>query len=107
MDWADVYANPCEDLVRFLYRKAWDEDRARDLTQELFARALPHRPENPRAWLFSAAVNLARDEARRVVRRRKHLALLRGRRGRDGPRGESRPEEVLSVIIGGGGSSSP
>ena len=32
-------------------------------------RALSHRPEKPRAWVFAVAANLARDEARAAVRR--------------------------------------
>ena len=49
-----------------------------DLAQEVFVRALRERPERPRPWLFAVASNLARDEARTVLRRRKHLALLAG-----------------------------
>jgi RNA polymerase sigma-70 factor (ECF subfamily) len=56
----------------------WDAERARDLAQEAFVRALQHEPKRPRAWLFQVAANLARDEARTVIRRRKHLVLLRG-----------------------------
>lgn len=77
VDWADVYQRCYGPLVRFLHRQVWDEERAHDLAQEAFARSLPHEPENPRAWVFRIATNLARDEARLVVRRKKHLALLR------------------------------
>jgi len=63
-------------VVRFLYRKVWDPDRAEDLAQEVFIRAMAHRPEKPRAWIFAVAANLARDEARAAVRRKKHLTLL-------------------------------
>ena len=77
VDWAEVYRTTYGELVRFLHRKVWDGDRAQDLAQETFARALGHDPENPRAWLFRVAMNLARDEARLVVRRKKHLTLLR------------------------------
>ncbi|MBT8478187.1 MAG: sigma-70 family RNA polymerase sigma factor [Gemmatimonadetes bacterium] len=76
-DWAAVYETSYEDLVRFLYRMVWEEDRAHDLAQETFVRALRHDPDEPRAWLYSVARNLARDEARSVVRRRRHLALIR------------------------------
>jgi RNA polymerase sigma-70 factor (ECF subfamily) len=72
-----VYRASYGELVRFLHRKVWDADRAQDLAQETFVRAMDHQPENPRAWLFRVAMNLARDEARLVVRRKKHLALLR------------------------------
>lgn len=79
-DWAQVYANTYEDLVRFLYRKVWDADRAQDLAQETFVRCLREsRPvANARALVFTIAINLARDEARTVLRRKKHLVLLKG-----------------------------
>jgi len=80
VDWSEVYRATYRDLVRFLHRKVWDAERAQDLAQETFVRALDQQPDNPRAWLFTVAANLARDEARSVVRRRKHLALLRTER---------------------------
>jgi RNA polymerase sigma-70 factor (ECF subfamily) len=76
-DWAGVYRETFADLVRFLHRKVWDADRAQDLAQEVFVRALGQDPDNPRAWLFTVAANLARDEARAAVRRRRHLTLIR------------------------------
>src|SRR5213594_1675648 len=77
-DLANVYRNTYPALVRFLYRKVWDAERAEDLAQEAFARALVHRPENARGWLFVVAANMARDEARRAARERRHLTLLKG-----------------------------
>ncbi len=85
MDWAEVYRNTYPDLVRFLYHKVWDADRARDLAQEVFVRALRHQPDQPRSWLYTVAANLARDEARGAIRRRKHLALLKSERQVEGP----------------------
>ncbi len=86
VDWAEVYRATYEDLVRFLHRKVWDADRARDLAQEAFVRALDHEPDNPRAWLFTVAGNLARDEARSAIRRREHLTLIKGEAaGRSAP----------------------
>ncbi len=78
VDWADVYRQTYRDLVRFLHRLVWDADRAQDLAQDAFARALGQSPENPRAWLFRVARNLANDEARSAIRRRKHLVLIKG-----------------------------
>ena len=77
IDWNDLYRTTFPDLVRFLHRKVWDAERARDLAQEAFVRALQHEPKKPRAWLFQVAANLARDEARTVIRRKKHLVLLK------------------------------
>jgi RNA polymerase sigma factor (sigma-70 family) len=82
-DWSSVYRTTYEDLVRFLYRKVWDADRAHDLAQETFLRCLRDRTAsrenlgNARAFVFTVANNLARDEARSVIRRKKHLALLK------------------------------
>lgn len=77
VDWSTVYEQTYGDLYRFLVGKVWDPERAQDLAQETFVRALRHEPDNPRAWLFSVAANLARDEARTAVRRRGHLTLLK------------------------------
>lgn len=76
-DIAEVYRNTYPALVRFLYRKVWDAERAEDLAQEAFARALVHRPENTRGWLFVVAANMARDEARKAAREKRHLTLLK------------------------------
>jgi len=76
-DWAEVYRATYADLVRYLSWRVVDEDHAHDLAQEAFARVLDQDPANARALIFRVAVNLARDEARTVVRRKRHLALLR------------------------------
>ena len=73
----ELYRTTYATVVRFLYRKVWDADRAHDLAQEVFIRAMNHRPEKPRAWIFAVAANLARDEARAAVRRTRHLTLLK------------------------------
>ena len=73
-----LYQSTYTAVVRFLYRKVWDAERAEDLATEVFVRALSHKPEKPRAWGFAVAANLARDEARAAVRRRRHLTLLKG-----------------------------
>ena len=77
IDWNDLYRTTFPDLVRFLHRKVWDAERARDLAQEAFVRALQHEPKRPRAWLFQVAANLAKDEARTAIRRKRHLVLLK------------------------------
>jgi RNA polymerase sigma-70 factor (ECF subfamily) len=82
LDWSQLYADTFEDLARYLHRKVWDSERAQELAQEVFVRALEHgrtmSPERPRAWLFTIAANLARDESKMVLRRKKHLALIQG-----------------------------
>lgn len=56
-DWAHIYETTWDDLVRYLDRKVWDPERARDLAQEAFVRALRSaaEPDSPRAWLFTVA----------------------------------------------------
>ena len=56
-------------------------------------RALRHEPENPRAWLFRVATNLAHDEARTVLRRKRHLTLLRSER--EESQGSRAPDDLL------------
>lgn len=94
IDWAQVYGSTYEDLVRFLYRKVWDADRAQDLAQETFLRCLREAPgqrtiTNPRGFVFTIAANLARDEARTVLRRRKHLVLLKN---------ETNPQSEIDAV---------
>jgi RNA polymerase sigma-70 factor (ECF subfamily) len=76
-DLEQLYRTTYASVVRFLFRKVWDADRAQDLAQEVFIRAMAHNPEKPRAWIFAVAANLARDEARAAVRRKRHLTLLK------------------------------
>src|SRR5919199_5759971 len=66
-------------LVRYLTRRLGDRDWAEEVAQETFLRALRQERAltNERAWLFTVANNLVRDEARKDARRRRHLALLR------------------------------
>lgn len=93
VDWAHVYRSCFPDLVRYLYRKVWDADRARDLAQEAFARSLGREPEDPRSWVFTVAANLARDEARTEIRRRRHLTLVKVERET-----EPRPPDPLDAV---------
>ena len=95
VEWGEVYRTTFEDLVRFLHRKVWDIERARDLAQEVFVRALRHQPEQPRAWVFRVALNLARDEARTVLRRKRHLALLKSE-SQEAGRPPSPEEELVA-----------
>lgn len=65
-------------LVRYLTRRLGDRDWAEEVAQETFVRALRQDTlTNERAWLFTVANNLVRDDARRSARQRQHLTLLR------------------------------
>jgi RNA polymerase sigma factor (sigma-70 family) len=70
-------------------------------------RLLAHRPEKPRAWIFAVAANLARDEARAAIRRRRHLVLMqsepdvlpsRGRDAEEQVEDDERSEQVKSAL---------
>jgi len=64
-------------LVRMLTRRTGDRDRAEDLAQETFARAVATPPDNPRPWLFAVALNLVREDGRKAVRQGRRLQLLK------------------------------
>ena len=75
-------------LVRSLRRRIGDADLAEDIAQEAFVRLLDHRPANPRAWLFTVAVNLVADHARSASGRARRLALV----GPDAARADARDD---------------
>jgi RNA polymerase sigma-70 factor (ECF subfamily) len=66
-----LFADYQTPILNYLYRLVGDPHLAEDLTQETFARAwqaarrLPDL-DNPRAWLYRIATNLARDQHRRA-----------------------------------------
>ncbi len=64
-------------LVRMLTRRTGDVDRAEEIAQEVFARAVAAPPRNPRPWLFAVALNLVREEGRREVRQQRRLMLYK------------------------------
>jgi RNA polymerase sigma-70 factor (ECF subfamily) len=65
-------------LVRYLTRRLGDRDWAEEVAQETFLRAVKQESiVSERSWLFAVATNLVRDEARKDIRRRKRLELLR------------------------------
>jgi RNA polymerase sigma-70 factor (ECF subfamily) len=68
-----LYALYHASLVRLLYRRTGDRDRAEDLAQDVFVKAIEAPPLNPRPWLFAVALNLARDDGRRTTRQRMRL----------------------------------
>lgn len=76
-DVAELFRLYHASLVRMLYRRTGDHDRAEDLAQETFARAVAAPPLNPRPWLFAVALNLVREDGRRAVRQGRRLQLLR------------------------------
>jgi RNA polymerase sigma-70 factor (ECF subfamily) len=90
-DLAQLFEQYYGSLVRMLYRRTGDRDRAEDLAQETFARAVSAPPDNPRPWLFAVALNLVREDGRRAVTRGRRLELLRV----DEDRPPAAPDAVL------------
>ena len=80
-DLAQLFEQYYASLVRMLYRRTGDRDRAEDLAQETFARAVAAPPNNPRPWLFAVALNLVREDGRRAVTRGRRLELLKAEQG--------------------------
>lgn len=80
-----LFAEYHESLVRMLYRRTGDRDRAEDLAQEVFTRAVATPPENPRPWLFAVALNLVRDDGRRAVRQGRRLQLFKAESAASSP----------------------
>jgi RNA polymerase sigma-70 factor (ECF subfamily) len=76
-DLTELFQQYYGSLVRMLYRRTGDRDRAEDLAQETFARAVAAPPNNPRPWLFAVALNLVREDGRRALRQGRRLELLR------------------------------
>ncbi|MBM4187714.1 MAG: sigma-70 family RNA polymerase sigma factor [Gemmatimonadetes bacterium] len=75
---AELYAQYKDALERMLYRRTGDRERAEELTQEVFSRAVAAPPRNPRPWLFAVALNLLREEGRKATRHGRRLELYRG-----------------------------
>jgi len=63
-------------LYRYLYRLTGDADVAEDVAQEAFVRLLRQTlpEEEIRPWLYTVAMNLVRDTARRAERRHRLVA---------------------------------
>ena len=73
----DRYKNRIQNLV---YRYVGDFQRAEDLAQEAFVRVYLHRERYRKTgkfstWIFTIAVNLAKNEIRRKIRLRNVLSL--------------------------------
>ena len=100
LDLTALYHAYHESLVRMVYRRTGDRDRAEDIAQETFARAVAAPPENPRPWLFAVALNLIREDGRRSVRQGRRLQLLKAESPDSAPIPDSefeREEKIQSV----------
>lgn len=75
MDFDSLFEKLYPSLFRYLHRLTGDADIADDIAQEAFVRLLRQSlPEaEVRPWLFTVAMNLVRDHARKVERRQRLL----------------------------------
>lgn len=75
MDFESLFQKLYPSLFRYLHRVTGDADIADDIAQEAFVRLLKQSlPEaEVRPWLFTVAMNLVRDHARKVERRQRLL----------------------------------
>ena len=88
----DLFREYHASLVRMLTRRTGDADRAEEIAQEVFARAVVAPPRSPRSWLFAVALNLVREEGRTAMRQQRRLMLYRAEQ----PEGFEAPDEVLA-----------
>lgn len=88
---AELFTRYHGSLVRMLYRRTGDRDRAEEIAQETFARAVAAPPRNPRPWLFAVALNLVREEGRTAARRGRRLVLYQAEQ----PDRAAAPDEEL------------
>lgn len=86
----DLFREYHDSLVRMLTRRTGDRDRAEEIAQEVFARAVVAPPRHPRPWLFAVALNLVREQGRTAARQARKLELYR----EELPTAE-RPDEAL------------
>ena len=75
MDFEGQFQRLYPSLFRYLHRLTGDADVAEDIAQEAFVRLLKQSlPEDEvRPWLFTVAMNLVRDHARKTERRQRLL----------------------------------
>lgn len=75
MDFEARFQELYPSLYRYLHRLTGDPDVAEDIAQEAFVRLLRQSlpDDEVRPWLFTVAMNLVRDAARRTDRRQRLL----------------------------------
>jgi RNA polymerase sigma-70 factor, ECF subfamily len=75
VDFDSAFEQLYPSLFRYLHRLTGDEDVAEDIAQEAFVRLLRQNlpDDEVRPWLFTVAMNLVRDRARKRERRQRLL----------------------------------
>ena len=103
MEFDSLFQQLYPSLFRYLHRLTGDSDVADDIAQEAFVRLLRQNlPEaEVRPWLFTVAMNLVRDHARKVERRQRLLTTAPTMVSGFAPPDESveRYEQVQSVRL--------
>lgn len=76
MEFDELFEGLYPSLYRYLHRLTGDADAADDIAQESFVRLLRQELPEPevRPWLFTVAMNLVRDRARKMERRQRLLS---------------------------------
>lgn len=76
MDFNGTFKRLYPSLFRYLHRLTGDADAAEDVAQESFVRLLRQNltEDEVRPWLFTVAMNLVRDRARKTDRRQRLLS---------------------------------
>ena len=76
MDFDGLFQRLYPSLYRYLHRLTGDADAAEDIAQETFVRLLRQKlpDEEVRPWVFTVAMNLVRDRARKTERRQRLLS---------------------------------
>ena len=77
LDWRRLYEAHAGELLRYLRKLVGDDERASELMQDTFIRAMDREsslrdPDDVRPWLYRIATNLAIEH----LRRRKRIAFL-------------------------------
>ncbi|HEX6062181.1 MAG TPA: RNA polymerase sigma factor [Candidatus Limnocylindria bacterium] len=77
LDWRRLYEAHAGELLRYLRKLVGDDERASELMQDTFIRAMDRElslrePADVRPWLYRIATNLAIEH----LRRRKRIAFL-------------------------------
>jgi RNA polymerase sigma-70 factor (ECF subfamily) len=81
---SEWYSEHHQQVFKALCFVAWNEDIARDATDEAFARAFAHWPRvasmhSPDGWVYRVAVNVVHRSARRRSREQQVLSQMRSR----------------------------
>jgi RNA polymerase sigma-70 factor (ECF subfamily) len=98
VDFDDLFERLYPSLFRYLNRLTGDADAAEDIAQEAFVRLLKQQLPEPeiRPWLFTVAMNLVRDRARKNERRQRLLSGAPAMVSME-PRPDDRVEQIEDI----------